>query len=108
MNRDSGFFQGSGNVFADLGVEDADMELAKAEIGLAIRTHIRSLKLNQTQAASLLDTDQAKVSAIMNGKLSGFTYDRLLRYLKKLNCDITISIASPRPERAGKVLVETA
>ena len=108
MSKETGFFQGSGNVFADLGVEDADMELAKAEIGYAIRTHIGTLKLNQTQAASLFDTDQAKVSAIMNGKLSGFSYDRLLRYLKKLNCDITISIASPKPESAGRVSVKTA
>ena len=107
MSKENEFFQGSGNIFADLDVADADMELAKAELAYIIRCRIRALGLKQKQAAEMLHTDQAKVSAIMSGKVSGYTYDRLMRYLNNLNCDITISIASPKPEHSGKVLVET-
>lgn len=103
------FIPGSGNVFADLGLEDADMELAKAELAYTIRSYIRERGLNQTQAAELLGTDQAKVSAIMNGKVSSYTYDRLVRFLNKLNCDVTIVIAPPKADRTeGKVLVAVA
>ena len=105
MNKQPEYFEGSGNVFADLEVENADMELAKAELAFAIRSHIRARDLTQKQAALLLHTDQGKISAIMSGKVSGYSYDRLMRYLKKLNCDVTITVKS---DCTGKLLVETS
>ncbi len=108
MRKQLEFLTRSGNIFADLGVDDAEMELAKAELAYAIRSRVGALDLTQKQAASLLKTDQAKVSAIMSGKLSGYSYDRLMRYLNKLNCDVTIVITFPEPVHSGKVLVETA
>ncbi len=54
-----------------------------------------------------MESDQAKVSAIMNGKLIGYTYDGLVRFLKKLNGDVTIVITSPTTAASGRVVVET-
>jgi predicted XRE-type DNA-binding protein len=108
MSKQSEFIQGSGNIFADLGVEDAEMELAKAELAYLIRSQIRMRKLTQKQAASLLETDQAKISAVMNGKVSGYTYDRLVHYLNKLSCDVTLVVTPSETVSAGKVRVETA
>ena len=108
MSKQNEFINGSGNIFADLGVEDADIELAKAELAHTIRTHIHAQKLTQKDAAALLETDQAKISAIMNGKVSGYTYDRLVRYLNKLNCDVTLVVTLSKSESSGRILVETA
>jgi predicted XRE-type DNA-binding protein len=108
MSEQTEFVQGSGNIFADLGVADAGMELAKAELAYVIRSQIRVRKLTQKQAASLLETDQAKVSAVMNGKVSGYTYDRLVHYLNKLHCDVTLVVTPSQTIADGKVRVETA
>ena len=100
------FTIGSGNIFADLGVSDADVELAKADLAYAIRSHINDLELTQKQAAKLLQTDQAKISAIMNGKVSGYTYDRLVRYLNRLSCDVSLVVTSSKSASSGKVTVK--
>ena len=63
----------SGNVFADLGLPDAEDLLAKANLALHIRRTIEARKLTQTQAATLLGIDQPKVSSIINGRLEGFS-----------------------------------
>lgn len=78
----------SGNVFAALGIENPDEELAKAKLAHAIRERIGTKGLTQTAAAKLLDTDQSIVSNITRGKLRGFTCDRLLRYLNLLEANI--------------------
>jgi predicted XRE-type DNA-binding protein len=90
MSQDERFVRGSSNVFADLGIPDADEELTKAELAAAIRETIRNRHLTQAQAAAILGVDQAKVSSIMRGKVSGYTYDRLVKYLKKFNRDVTL------------------
>ena len=95
----------SGNVFADLGIENPDEELAKAQLAHAIRERIRTMGLTQTAAAKLLDTDQSKISNILGGKLRGFTYDRLLRYLNALEVNVRIIIEPTRSHEKGDVLV---
>jgi predicted XRE-type DNA-binding protein len=94
----------SGNVFADLGLADADDLMAKANLALHIRRTIEARKLTQAQAASLLCLDQPKVSSIVNGRLDGFSTDRLMRFLNDLGCDVQISVSAPHPETRGHVL----
>jgi len=94
----------SGNVFADLGLTDADDLMAKANLALHIRRTIEARKLTQAQAASLLGLDQPKVSSIVNGRLDGFSTDRLMRFLNDLGCDVQISVSAPHPETRGHVL----
>src|SRR5208283_5092366 len=92
------YIESSGNVFADLGLPDADEMLAKAELAIKIADILRQRRLTQTQAAAILGVDQPKVSALIRGRLSGFSIERLLRFLLLLGTDVSITI-KPR-ERA--------
>jgi predicted XRE-type DNA-binding protein len=83
---------GSGNVFVDLGVADAEEELAKAKLASHIRAAISRRKLTQSRAAALMGIDQPKVSALVNGRLTGFSGDRLLRCLTALGQDVDIVV----------------
>ena len=94
----------SGNVFADLGLLDADDLMAKATLALHIKRTIDARKLTQVQAAALLGLDQPKVSSIVNGRLDGFSTDRLMRFLNDLGCDVTITVSAPRAETRGQVV----
>jgi predicted XRE-type DNA-binding protein len=94
----------SGNVFADLNLPDADNLLAKANLALHIRRVIEVRKLTQAQAATLLGIDQPKVSLIINGRLDGFSTDRLMRFLNDLGCDVQISVSAPHPDERGHVM----
>jgi predicted XRE-type DNA-binding protein len=74
----------SGNVFADLGLPDADELLLKAKLVEAVATLIREKGWTQRRAASVLGITQPEVSAVLNGKLRGFSIARLVRSLKAL------------------------
>ncbi len=93
------FVRGSGNVFADLGLPDSEEALAKARLAEAVAATIKRRKLTQNEAAAIMDVDQPKVSLIVNGRLDGFTKDRLIRYLTALGDDVEIVIRHPRRGR---------
>jgi predicted XRE-type DNA-binding protein len=89
----------SGNVFADLELPDADESLAKAELAGRICALLAERRLTQAKAAAVLGVDQPKVSALMRGKLDGFSVERLFRFLNALGQDVEIII---RPRRRGQ------
>ena len=91
---------GSGNVFADLGVPDADEALAKAELARRICAILSERKLTQARAAAVLGIDQPKVSALVRGKLDRFSTSRLFRFLNALGQDVEI-VVRPRRRRKG-------
>lgn len=109
MSRKIKVIESSGNVFADLGVVDADETLAKAEVASRICDIIAERKLSQKMAATVLGVDQPKVSALMRGKLEGFSSDRLFRFLNALDRDVEIVIR-PKKDQAdrGRVRVVVA
>ncbi len=82
----------SGNVFADLNLPRADDLLAKAELATKIIAEIQRRRLTQSQAAAILGIDQPKVSALKQGKLSGFSIERLMRLLLVLGRNIEITV----------------
>ena len=82
----------SGNVFADLGIPNAEEMLAKADLALKIANIISHRRLTQAQAAELLGVDQPKVSALIRGRISGFSIERLLRFLLLLGTDVSITV----------------
>lgn len=86
------FEESSGNVFADLGLQNPEECLAKADLAIQINKLIKKRKLKQKEAAALLGLDQPKVSALSRGRLSGFSIERLFRLLAILNQDIEIVI----------------
>ena len=92
MTEEMTVYSGSGNVFADLGLPNADELLIKAELADQISELITERKLTQIEAAELLGIDQPRVSALVRGKLSGFSIERLFRFLNTLGRNIEIRI----------------
>jgi predicted XRE-type DNA-binding protein len=86
----------SGNVFKDLDVSSADEALTKAELAARIAEIIARRKLTQAAAGELLGVDQPKVSALLRGRLTGFSTDRLLKFITSLGQDVDIVIRARR------------
>lgn len=103
-NNNEKFEVSSGNVFADLGFENAEEMLVKADLALYITRLLEDKKLTQKAAAELLDIDQPKVSALYNGKLSGFSLERLFKFLNILGQDVTIKVAPKRKTKSKAVV----
>ena len=99
-----------GNVFADMGVAEPEEELAKAQLASHIRETIKRRRLTQIHAAHLMGLDQPKVSALMNGRLAGFSSERLMRFLAALGQDVEIVVkARSRSRERGTIrVVKTA
>lgn len=96
---------GTGSVFADLGLPSDEEALIKVAIALAITQTIKKRGLSQSEAAVIAGTDQPKMSAILRGRLSQFKIDRLLRYLLALGRDIEIRVASKVRSNPGQLKV---
>ncbi len=94
---DTEFEEGSGNVFADLGLEDGDELFARAQIGFHVYQILKNKKLAQREIATLLGIKQPEVSHLMNGHFSRFTTDKLLDFLKRLERKVTIRISPHKP-----------
>jgi predicted XRE-type DNA-binding protein len=103
MKRDDEVFHGSGYVFADLGIENPEEHKLKVQISLIIERLVDERGLSQREAALIMGLKQADVSNIVRGVLSGFSLDRLLRCLRALDQDVTITIrpAEGHPGRLG-------
>ncbi len=98
----------SGNVFADIGVVEPEVALAKAELARQIERIVRSRGLTQAEAAKVLGVDQGKVSALVRGRLSGFSTDRLFRFLAALGSRVEIVVRPGRGTKRGHVSVYSA
>lgn len=96
----------SGNVFADFGLPNPEEALAKAELAGKIAALILERRLTQAKAAKLLGIDQPKVSYLLRGHLTGFSLERLIRFLMLLGQDIKITVEpAPRGRSEARVLV---
>ena len=105
MNTNSGrdapvFEGGSGNVFADLGLPNAENRHAKSQLAMAIGDTIAAQRLTQRAAAFKVGEGltQADVSHILHGRLRGYSVERLMDILTALGNDVSVSI---RPTRDG-------
>jgi predicted XRE-type DNA-binding protein len=101
------FEDSSGNVFADLGLSNPEERLIKAELAIRIRRLIKDRRLTQAAAARLLEIDQPKISMLVGGKLSGFSLERLFRFLYKLGQNITICVEDAQTIQGRPHLVVT-
>lgn len=96
----------SGNVFADIGLNEPEDRLAKADLAIKIAQIIGKRHLSQTQAAKLLGIPQPKVSAILNGKLKGFSLEKLMLLMVALDRDVEIVVKrKPRSRERGRMRV---
>ncbi len=99
---------GSGNVFADLGLPDADAHLLKAGLVARIDAIVRRRGLTQTEAARLLGLSQPDVSRLLRGDFRQYSLERLLRLLTTLGRDVDIVIRRPRSADGGRLRIATA
>ena len=97
--------EGSGNVFADLGLPDAGERLVKSRLAALITDIIRKKEWTQAEAADRLNTHQPTISALRKGRLSSITYDRLVSWLVALGRPVEIRIGL---ETRRKAHVEVA
>jgi predicted XRE-type DNA-binding protein len=98
------FEEGSGNVFADLGLTDADELYARAQLGFGVYEILKDRGLKQREIAELLGIPQPEVSHLMNGHFSRFTTDKLLDFLKRLDRKVTIRIGPHKPGEPFQVI----
>ena len=99
----------SGNVFDDLGFPDAQERLARAELARKIGAIIRDRGLTQSAAAEILGVDQPKVSALVTGRLSGFSFERLIHFLTLLGQDVAITVTdAPSSRPVGQLTVSAS
>jgi predicted XRE-type DNA-binding protein len=56
-------------------------------------------RLTQAGAAEVLEVDQPKISALKRGRLSGFSLDRLVRFLVLLGSDVEIVVKDQSSSR---------
>jgi predicted XRE-type DNA-binding protein len=91
--------EGSGNLFADLGVPNAEQELLKARLTLQIYRIIKQRGLTQTQAAKALSIKQPHVSLLMRNRAGTFSVGRLIDFLTALGQDVEITVRPTRKKR---------
>lgn len=87
MSDDTMVHDSTGNVFADMGLADAETRLAKAELARAIRKALEELGLDEASAAELLGISPLDVSDLTVGKLARFSIERLERFFNALDVE---------------------
>jgi len=91
--------ESSGNVFADLGLPNAEREQLKAKLMLEINRAIEGHGLTQVKAGAILGIAQPHVSAMMNGHSGKYSVGRLFEFLNALGRDVEIAVR-PKPRQS--------
>ncbi len=92
--------EGSGNIFADLGLPDADNHFLKAQIVSEIYRLATDRKLTQANAGKLMGISQPEVSRMFKGSFREYSIDRLMGFLTSFDRDVEI-VVKPH-KKAGK------
>ena len=99
MSEKSDFVYGSGNVFADIGLPNAEQHFLKAELVSRVGEIIKTRRLTQSAVGRLLGIAQPDLSKILVGHFHDVSVERLLRFLNALDQDVEIVLT---PKRKGK------
>jgi predicted XRE-type DNA-binding protein len=94
----------SGNVYADLGLPDAEKLKIKTGLVIEIRKAMRRLELTQQEAAKRMGITQPKVSDMMRGDFSNLSERKLMDCLNRLGYDIEIKVR-PTSETVGHLML---
>ena len=99
----------TGNVYADLGIKNAEEHALKAELVHQIGEALKEEGLNQTEAARRLGITQPDVSNMLRGHFRQFSVERLLRFLVALGQDVEIVVrpAAATRSRSAQLTVST-
>jgi len=96
MSNKKRYETGSGNVFKDIGVPNAEEHLVKAQLVFKIDTILKKRGLKQVEAAELFGVRQPDVSKMLRGEFRQFSVERLLRFLVALDQDVEIVVKPHR------------
>jgi predicted XRE-type DNA-binding protein len=99
--------RGSDNVFADLGLADAEKLKIKTGLVIEIRKAMRSRELTQQEAAKLMGISQPKVSDMMRGDFTNLSERKLMDCLTRLGYDIEITVRPAKAE-VGHLILASA
>src|ERR1700674_3404878 len=100
----NGYETGSGNVFKDLGMPNAEEHFVKAQLVFKIDTIMKKRSLKQVEAADLFGIHQPDVSKMLRGEFRQFSVERLLRFLVALDQDVEIVIKPHRDRKNAPAL----
>ena len=92
---------GSGNVFADLGLPDAEKLKIKSGLVIEITRAVRNLGLTQAEAGRRMGVPQPKVSALLRGDFANLSERKLMNCLNRLGYDIEITV-KPAAQPVGQ------
>jgi predicted XRE-type DNA-binding protein len=90
--------ESSGNVFADLGLPNAEQELVKAQLTLQIYRIIKKRGMTQAETAKILGVKQPHVSLLMRNRAGTFSVGRLMEFLTALGQDVEVTVRPTRRE----------
>ncbi|MCC7481724.1 MAG: XRE family transcriptional regulator [Hyphomicrobiales bacterium] len=100
----SAIHESSGNVFADIGLPNADVHLLKAQIVSELYRLCSARKLSQAKAGVLLGISQPEVSRMFKGHFSEYSVERLMKFLTIFARDVEIVVRPAKPRnKAGKI-----
>jgi predicted XRE-type DNA-binding protein len=100
------FTRSSGNPFADLGLPDADLRLAKARLAQQVTAVMRERGLTQAEIAAMMGIDQPQVSRITRGQLRDFSLEKLLELVRRLGVGVDIHLTRPaEPAQPARLVV---
>jgi len=104
MSKKIDYEVGSGNVFADIGLPNAEEHLIKAQLVYKIDRLMKGRSLKQVEAAKLFGIKQPDVSNMLRGDFRQFSVERLLRFLVALGQDVEIVVKPHRGTRQAPQL----
>ena len=96
MNTQPKFINGSGNVFADLELDDAEELFTRCKIGIQVIRLLKKRNLKQREIGELLGISQPEVSHLMNGEFQRLSDGKLINFLKRLDVKVTLHIQDRR------------
>ena len=106
MKRKTKSTKSSGNVFADLGLPNADEHLIKADIVIAIAERIKTKRLTQAEVSKLIGLAQPDVSKLLRGHFTGYSYERLFGFLNALGDNVKIAVSPAKTKKQARVQLE--
>ena len=97
----------SDNVFADLGLPDAEKLKMKSGLMIEITKAVRRLDLTQEEAGRRMGLPQPKVSALLRGDFTNLSERKLMECLNRLGYDIEITV-KPAADAVGHMTLAVA
>ena len=96
----TGIRRGGTNVFADLGLPDAENHFVKAQLVSRMMDIMKARGLSQTAVAAIVGIAQPDVSNLIRGRFRGYSIDRLMSFLVGPDQDVEIVVKGKPESRA--------